>query len=375
MNSEYQNLITSVLDDKVTEARKQKSVYAADSKAAPFVTTVSFGPDDIATLILIHSSVNTAVSLNVAHLDDLRHIAHRLLGDCLDKHRLSNQLNFYRMLADASTDTIVRGNLDGVRLYVSPSIRELLGYTPEELVGSRAADITHPDDREGFAAMMKEVRKGQIGTGTHEMRQRHKDGHWVWMEACLRLTHDRFTGMPDGYVVSVRGIEKRKALEARLERMAGYDELTGLPNRALFRQQLQEQIAQRSQFTLLYMDLDGFKQVNDRLGHGAGDAVLKDVAQRLLSALNDGDVVARVGGDEFIGIINSSAKDIIPLCERLIASIALPFFVGGAVAKVGLSIGIGGSNGAEKEVDTLLSRADAALYEAKAAGKSTYRFA
>lgn len=282
----------------------------------------------------------------------------------------------YRLLTEASTDTIVRGTLDGIRVYVSPSIKELLGYEPEEVIGRRAIELVHPDDIEPFAAMMRQVREGTISRGRSEMRQRHKDGSWVWMEAHLRVTCDPVTGQPDGYVTSVRGVGDRKAIEAELARRADHDDLTGLPNRKLFRERLLQAVDDLERggppFALLWMDLDHFKWVNDRYGHPAGDAVLVEAAARFRSVVREDDIVARVGGDEFVAIrrLGHAPDEAEELGSRLIAAMAPPFRFGTNEVAVGLSVGVALACRAGSDADAILAEADAALYRAKSAGRN-----
>ncbi|EGD60712.1 diguanylate cyclase [Novosphingobium nitrogenifigens DSM 19370] len=363
------------------EGASRRWSHACGGVQRHLVGQIAFGPDDIGTLALLDESPREASEDERIGWEPLRTLAHQLLALQLDFQVLSRRQKFYQLLADASTETIVRADLDGVRRYFSPSIRELLGYEPDELIGTRAADITHPDDIAPLAALMKTLREGQMETAVCELRQQHKNGSWVWIEASLRLTRNRNTGEPDGYVVSVRSIDRRKAYEARLERLAGSDELTGLPNRALFRRLLDERLTSETRFALLYMDLDGFKQVNDQLGHHTGDMVLRALGVRLASHLRTEDVVARLGGDEFTALIDmhskgdTQGKNIAALCERLIAAAATPFSTPDGEITVGLSIGIATSLGNIRDADMLLFRADRALYEAKNAGKNTYRFA
>ncbi|MBB3769507.1 diguanylate cyclase (GGDEF)-like protein/PAS domain S-box-containing protein [Angulomicrobium tetraedrale] len=287
--------------------------------------------------------------------------------------------NHFRLLAETSTDTIVRGNLDGVRLYVSPSVRTLIGYEPEELVGRRAMEIVHPDDLTTFAALMGQIRSGQLSIGVVEVRQRHKDGSWVWMEASVRLTYDPLTREPDGYVSSVRDIGRRKLAEQRLEHLASHDALTELPNRTLFNARLDALCASKgdapSQFAVFCIDIDHFKQVNDTLGHQAGDSVLREAARRFRSVAEAGDLVARTGGDEF-ALIMPVAGDIAAVAARagrILTAMQPPFVFGESTLSIGVSIGIALAPHDGADPDRLASAADRALYEAKSAGRNGYR--
>lgn len=292
----------------------------------------------------------------------------------------TRQSALYRLLADNTTDTIVRGNLEGMRIYISPSVRSLLGYEPEELIGRRAAELVHPDDAADFGRLMADVRAGRIGVAVSEQRQRHRDGTWVWLEAFVKLTHDAITGEPDGYVASVRNVSRRKEAELRLQHLASHDSLTGLPNRALLNDRLGACIAQAATtgagVALLCLDLDHFKRVNDAAGHAAGDALLCAMAERCRAELGPDDLMARLGGDEFAILhpgapaggtsVAASATD---LARRLIAAMATPFDLPGRTVQVGLSVGIALSPAVCP--DDLLRRADHALYCAKREGRGT----
>lgn len=287
------------------------------------------------------------------------------------------QAAFFRLLADHSTDTLVRGNLYGERLYISPGVRDLLGYEPEEMIGKKASEITHPDDLEEFVRVMEGIRTGRIEQRTTEHRQRHRDGHWVWMEAHIRLTRDPATGAPDGYVVSVRDVSHRKATEARLEHAALHDPLTGLANRTLFRDRLQQEIARcrrtGAHFALFWVDLDRFKEINDRLGHEAGDTVLKAVADRLRNAARAEDTVARIGGDEFVLLRPAAGAvgqgEAAAHAARLVAAMEAPVDCAGVPVRIGLSVGVSLTEIEGLEADRLLRAADEALYRAKGAGR------
>ncbi len=303
--------------------------------------------------------------------------AHARMRYALDA--ATRQAALYRLLADTTTDTIVRGTLDGVRTYISPSVRTLLGYEPEEMIGRRAAEIVHPDDAEEFGRLMADMRAARIGVAVSEMRQRHRDGSWVWMEAFVKLTYDA-TGKADGYVTSVRNISRRKEAELKLLHMASHDSLTGLPNRALLKARLEDCLSRGAAgpgFALLCADLDHFKRVNDASGHAAGDALLCAMADRCRAELGPDDLMARLGGDEFAilhtgarageepGIVASASR----LAERLIAAMAMPFELPVGPAQVGLSVGI--ALPPAGSADDLLRRADHALYCAKRQGRGT----
>ena len=178
----------------------------------------------------------------------------------------------------------------------------------------------------------------------------------------------------------IRYAMDRKAVELSLARLAHYDPLTRVPNRILFRDRLQGAIERarrdRAQLALMFIDLDGFKQINDRHGHDAGDALICTVAERLVSCVRKSDSVARIGGDEFTLILEDikNASDIVHVARKVIEAVALPVTVRGAQVYVGCSIGIASYPGAGDDADDLLKHADMAMYQAKGLSGSTYRF-
>lgn len=286
----------------------------------------------------------------------------------------------YRLLADNTTDMIVRADLDGTRRYVSPGSKALLGYSPEALIGTRARDFVHPDDADEFHSLLARISSGQLDRAITQQRYRHSDGSWVWVEVNFSLFRDDGQGGASGYIATVRDISKRKEVEARLDHLARHDPLTGLPNRLQFRECLQREIAraQRSHtsFALHCLDLDRFKAINDNFGHHAGDRLLQSVADRLRAAVRVEDVVARLGGDEFVIIQTGAGRPhAITLAERLVAALSSPFDLDGQERQIGVSVGIALAHGGSIQGEALHTNADKALYAAKAAGRCTFRFA
>lgn len=285
----------------------------------------------------------------------------------------------YRLLADNSTDVIIRSDLDGTRRYVSPAARRLLGYEPRELLGTHPLAFVHPDEASAYARLLKQLGIGQLTEAVTQRRYRRRDGTWVWVEISFSVTREEETGEPNGYVAAIRDISQRKQIEREMAHLAHHDPLTGLPNRLHFRGRLAQELARTKRngtgFALLCLDLDRFKLVNDTLGHQAGDTLLTVVAQRIKSVLRTEDAVARLGGDEFVIIQTGQgrAEDASRLAERLIGTMAAPVDLSGYPAGVGVSIGIALSPQDGLDPDHLYARADQALYCAKEAGRNTFR--
>jgi diguanylate cyclase (GGDEF)-like protein len=187
-------------------------------------------------------------------------------------------------------------------------------------------------------------------------------------------------GQPELLTRSIRYAMERKRAEERLMYLAQYDHLTGLVNRTLFRDRLVQAMARSKRLqqplALMLLDLDRFKAVNDTMGHGVGDQLLKEVADRLQACVREVDTVARMGGDEFTIILEgvSSDPDICIVAQRIITSLAEPFQLKDHKASIGVSIGITVYPYDDHEVDELFKHADAAMYRAKQQGGSSFRF-
>jgi diguanylate cyclase (GGDEF)-like protein/PAS domain S-box-containing protein len=289
----------------------------------------------------------------------------------------------YRLLADYSHDVVVRMRADGQRLYVSPSAKDILGWEPDELLGSRW-DLIHPDDRAVQRdAMARLLTSGQASTAIYRMR--HKDGHYVWIEAVSRpLPSESGDGTIDiiysGRDVSLRIAAEQALLASQreLETLARVDSLTGLPNRRQFDERL-ALAAARSQrpglpVALLYLDIDHFKQINDSHGHGVGDQVLRMFAKRLAGCVRAADLASRLGGDEFVVLVEDAllpeAAEII--ARKLIAIMATDIVVDGTRVRATTSIGIAYCR-FRTNAEDLMAAADAALYRAKEAGRNTWQ--
>jgi diguanylate cyclase (GGDEF)-like protein len=171
-------------------------------------------------------------------------------------------------------------------------------------------------------------------------------------------------------------LAERDALAARLHHHAFHDSLTGLPNRALYAERLAEALASEGPVATMLIDLDGFKLVNDEWGHAAGDALLREVAERLSTCVRDTDTVARIGGDEFAVLLSGSGDDPRDIARRMIQVVEVPMAVeGGGSARVGASVGIAVAAEGTEDGDSLLREADHAMYAVKHGGKGSYAVA
>ncbi|MET0807359.1 MAG: diguanylate cyclase [Pseudoxanthomonas sp.] len=288
----------------------------------------------------------------------------------------------YRMLADYSHEVVVRMDASGNRLYVSPSASDILGWEPAELLGP-SQGLVHPEDR----AIQQQTLAAVLASGhpaTAIYRMRHKDGRYVWMEAMARPIPSEQAQSTD-IIFSGRDITQRVAAEqalqasrGELELQARVDSLTGLANRRQFDERLALALTRARRqglaVALMYMDIDHFKQVNDTLGHLAGDEVLRVFGERLSGCVRAGDLVARLGGDEFIVLVEdlSAPAGAESIARKLISVMGEGMNIDGAVLQITTSIGIAYSSHPAIAA-TLTATADSALYDAKHSGRNTYR--
>jgi diguanylate cyclase (GGDEF)-like protein/PAS domain S-box-containing protein len=282
----------------------------------------------------------------------------------------------FRSLVQNSSDTTIVIAPGVITIgYVSPAVQQLVGRAPEELVGTPATDLVHPDDRALIEAQLRSLLQAKPVTDPIQMRMSHADGGWRFVEAVVSNQTDRPS--VGGYVANLRDITDRKVAEAKLEHQALHDPLTGLPNRTLIIDRAEQMLARarrdHHEAAAMFVDLDNFKDINDTLGHEAGDRILQAVAERFKGLLRGSDTVGRLGGDEFVVLAEgmSLATGAELLAERLQHVLGQPFRIPGyegSPLTVSASIGI--ATGDRNSAQELLRDADIALYRAKESGKN-----
>ena len=265
--------------------------------------------------------------------------------------------------------------LDGQCLYISPSIERVLGFTQEDWIsdGGLWDRLLHPEDADRVLNAEEEcARSGEALV--QEYRLSRADGRVIWIRDEMTVVRGA-NGQDDPlFFGAFMDVTDRKRMEAELERLALYDSLTGLPNRALFSDRLDQAIAHRARtqaIAVYFLDVDRFKRINDSLGHVAGDEVLREVAARVQRMLRPEDTVARFGGDEFTVLCESigGVLEAVGVADRLQREIAQPLRAGGAELRLSASIGIAMAEpGEETDHSRLVEDADAAMYRAKERG-------
>jgi diguanylate cyclase (GGDEF)-like protein/PAS domain S-box-containing protein len=280
----------------------------------------------------------------------------------------------FRLLAEHARDLICLHAPGGAYTYVSPASTALVGYEPAELLGRSPYELIESVDHDVLeAAVRGPVRRGEP-TEPVAYRVRTKDGRTVWLETSAQPIRDP-SGELRGLVTTSRDVTERKSFEERLRRGALYDDLTGLPNRALLLDRLAHAMERlrrhpEARYAVLFLDVDRFKAFNDSLGHAVGDALLQGLALRLRDTVRAGDTVARLGGDEFCVLLEDleSDEEAERTATRLLEAMTLPFAVAGRELFTSASVGIARGGLGYVAPSDVLRDADIAMYRAKQGG-------
>ncbi len=311
-------------------------------------------------------------------------LLHRAVGYAVERHRGEHALREseerYALAAAGANDGLWDWRIGPGAAYFSPRWKAMLGFGADELGASPDELLArvHPDDAPAFQAALRAHLDGRSRHFHHEHRIQRRDGTWMWVLTRGLAVRDA-AGVAYRMAGSMSDISRRKRTEEQLLHDAMHDALTGLPNRALFLDRLQLELGRarrdpRSRFAVLFLDLDRFKTVNDSLGHGVGDQLLLEIAQRLAASLRPGDTVARLGGDEFALLMQDveGPKRASQVAERVQEVLSRAFDMDGHEVFTTASIGISLSESGYVRPEEMLRDADIAMYRAKAAGKARY---
>lgn len=296
------------------------------------------------------------------------------------EHALQLESTKSDKILEMAADGIISIDTQGHIQSFNRAAQKMFGYSEAEIIGKNVALLMpspHQDDHDGYLARYLQTGQTNVIDKLRELQGLRKDGMIFPME--LAVTEVKF-GDAHFFTAMLRDISEQKLAQQRIEHLAHYDALTHLPNRSLFYDRLGQAllIAKRNKhyIALLFMDLDGFKQVNDKLGHHIGDLLLVAVADRLQICVRESDTLARLGGDEFTLILNDShqREAVAMVAKKIIESLGHPFVLEGHAVHIGVSIGIACYPDNAESKGALLIVADKAMYAAKAAGKNTYQF-
>ena len=294
--------------------------------------------------------------------------------------RLKESEEFLRRVVDTTPNLIFVKNRKGEFTLVNKAVADIYNIGIQDMVGKKDTDFnTHPSEVDGYLRDDLEVMDSLKNVFIPEESITAPDGTLRWLQTIKVPIVDS-----DGVARHILGVSADitmlKEAQKKLLEMATHDSLTGLPNRRMLNDRLNEVIARSKRnerlIAVLFMDLDGFKEVNDNFGHNAGDMLLKQVAERLMETVREIDLVSRMGGDEFTIILESviTVQDVIVVADRIIEIIQKPFDIGGTGAHVTTSVGISIFPNDGLDAETLLRKADNAMYKAKNSGKNHYTF-
>lgn len=291
--------------------------------------------------------------------------------------RLSRREQQFRALVQHSSDVIVIIRADGQFDYVSPSVQHVLGHTADVVAEGTISDIVLPEDRPRVMALLTMATRRAGATMTAEWRVVRSDGTIRQVEVLVRnlISEPAVSGI----VLNLRDVTERKELEDRLTHQALHDDLTGLANRSLLRVRIEQALArwlfQNEPFSLLVVDLDDFKSINDSLGHVAGDEVLKTVSERIVTCVRRADVVVRLAGDEFAVLLDGVAADDTEahnVAQHIIQNVQQPMRIDGRTLALRVSLGLACVTEQVNQADDILRNADLALHTAKLAKRGGY---
>jgi diguanylate cyclase (GGDEF)-like protein/PAS domain S-box-containing protein len=372
-----------------TEAQAPGLALAARSGVAVYT--------DVAAALTAAKAFDGCIVYNLTHDDGVATLVQSILGICgtssnearliwqmvTNLKRVKDELQAsqgqFKAIFDSAMDGILIFNASGQICGINPAAEQIFGYAENQLLG-RSMALLIPRLAAG-GSETNEIQRATdgleaAGTKVREFTAVRANGESFDSELSISQMQVAGRGL---YIGIVRDITDRKRVHARIEQLAHHDFLTKLPNRALFKDRLERAIAmadrKKGRVGVLFLDLDGFKAVNDQRGHDAGDQMLCAIARRVLATIRHSDTVARVGGDEFTVILNEvgSVEDAAAVAAKILDVVAEPVLVDGLPCTIGVSIGIAIFPDHARAHDALLRGADAAMYAAKQAGKHTFR--
>ncbi len=301
---------------------------------------------------------------------------HWILRDVTHLRETEFETQISRMVFKHADEGVMITDVEGIILAVNPAFCRITGYSVEEVVGQTPRIISSgKQDPAFYATFWQSLRENGNWQGKIYNRKKNGDIYAEWLTVSTACDAD---GSILSYIAVFTDLSRLLRAEDQLSYLAHHDALTGLPNRLLFQDRLAQTMTQAKrssiQFTLIFIDLDSFKPINDTLGHAVGDSVLQEAANRLSGSVRECDTVARLGGDEFVILAPAliGEADIGQLCNKMIEALRQPFHCQENEIHIGGSFGCAEFPRHGEDEVLLLKNADAAMYQAKAAGGNTY---
>lgn len=293
--------------------------------------------------------------------------------------KLQEQHNLFETIFDYTNMGNALLNLNGSVFRVNQSLCDLLGYKEEDILTMNFYQFIHPSDHSELQIHIQELINKKINLYQSEQQCFRRDGDSLWIMSTLSLTRDD-KDQPIHIILQIQNITLQKKAEERLRHMAYHDPLTGLANRNKLEQFINHILAsarrQKQALAVLFLDLDRFKNINDTIGHEAGDLLLQIVAERLRNTVRNTDMVARLGGDEFVLLITDVKKteSVALIAQKILENVLKVIVIKGQEIYITTSIGISLYPYDGQNMQTLMKNADLALYRAKEHGRNNYQF-
>jgi diguanylate cyclase (GGDEF)-like protein/PAS domain S-box-containing protein len=371
--------------DQMIIANKQAEVEYAKARRLAYLLIVLAA---IAAVAIAVFTTREAAREIAARIDAEKEVSklnagleERVMQRTSELREAVKHLNLQAAALEAAANAIVITDFHGTIMWVNRAFTTMTGYSKEEILGKNPRILKSGEQPESYyAELWSTISSGKVWKG--EIVNRRKDGTTYAEEMTITSVSLEDIGNPTNtYFIAIKqDITQRKAAEKQVQFLAYYDALTGLPNRTLLQDRLTKALAsarrRKDKVALLFLDLDGFKDINDSLGHSVGDLVLKEVAERLKKWAREQDTVARVGGDEFLVVLTAvkEVADAAVAAERLMDAIIAEFVVQGHSLGIRCSIGISIFAEHGRDGETLIKNADAAMYCAKESGRNNFRF-
>lgn len=307
---------------------------------------------------------------NISHLSSEKQ---EMMATLYDEHD-----RFETIFEEACTGVALL-NLDGRFTRVNAALCDLLGFTESDMLTKNYSDLIHSHDLNRIELNIQQLidKKIKVAQFEHQCLRRNNEVIWIMSILSLMLDAD---GNPSYFIIQIQNITLQKKAEERLRHMAYHDPLTGLPNRNKLEQFINQLLAaarrRQQNFALLFLDVDRFKNINDTIGHEAGDLLLQIVAERLHGAVRNTDMVARLGGDEFVLVVTDVAKteSVALIAQKILDHVMQAMVIKGQEIYITTSIGISSYPYDGQTMQLLMKNADLALYRAKEHGRNNYQF-
>jgi diguanylate cyclase (GGDEF)-like protein/PAS domain S-box-containing protein len=298
--------------------------------------------------------------------------------DISERKKSEESMQLASLMYHNSSEGMMVTDAEGMILSVNPAFSRISGFSAEEVVGHQAYELTSSGQDINFYSRMRQI-ISDTGHWEGEIWHLHKNGEhylvWLRFNTVYDQNHKALR-----HVALFTDITKKKATEEAIWKQANFDALTGLPNRRMFNDRLRQEMKKTYRdmlpMALIFIDLDGFKAVNDTLGHDYGDILLKQVAERLLQSVRNTDTVARLGGDEFTVILAEmkETSDVVRIVQEILVNMSTPFRLGTEIAEISASIGISLYPEDAYDAETLIKNADQAMYAAKQQGRNRFNY-